>query len=160
MLLHGDTGRAQHFVDRALALDPNHAWAWTRRGFLNVYTGDPTTAITCFERAGKLSPLDPFSFNSFIGLGLANFSLGRIEEAVQWTRRAMREKSGMTWAYRDLAAFLAHAGRIDEARDALAKLVANRPYLTIAGVADALRFMEPSLLARYLEGLRIAGLPA
>jgi adenylate cyclase len=159
MLLHGDLGRAQHFVDRALSLDPNHAWAWTRRGFLRVYSGDPTTAIACFERAANLSPLDPFSFNSFIGIGLANFSLGRPDDAAQWTLRAMREKVGMTWAYRDLAAFLAHAGRIPEAREAMAKLIASRPYLTVKGVADALAFMEPALLKRYLEGLKMAGLP-
>jgi adenylate cyclase len=158
MLLFGDLDRAQHFTDKALSLDPNHAWAWTRRGFLNIYRGDAAAGIPCFERAIRLSPLDPFSFNCFIGLGLATFALGKPEEAAKWTQRAMREKVGMTWAYRDLATFLAHAGEIDGAREALSRLVASRPHLTLAGVADAISFMEPSLRARYLEGLRIAGL--
>jgi adenylate cyclase len=158
MLLFGDLDRAQHFTDKALSLDPNHAWAWTRRGFLNIYRGDAAAAIPCFERAIRLSPLDPFSFNCFIGLGLATFALGKPEEAAKWTQRAMREKVGMTWAYRDLATFLAHAGEIDGAREALSRLIASRPHLTLAGVADAISFMEPSLRARYLEGLRIAGL--
>jgi adenylate cyclase len=158
MLLFGDLDRAQHFTDKALSLDPNHAWAWTRRGFLNIYRGDAAAGIPCFERAIRLSPLDPFSFNCFIGLGLATFALGKPEEAAKWTQRAMREKVGMTWAYRDLATFLAHAGEIDGAREALSRLVASRPHLTLAGVADAISFMEPVLRARYLEGLRIAGL--
>ena len=158
MLLFGDLDRAQHFTDKALSLDPNHAWAWTRRGFLNIYRGDAAAGIPCFERAIRLSPLDPFSFNCFIGLGLATFALGKPEEAAKWTQRAMREKVGMTWAYRDLATFLAHAGEIDGAREALSRLVASRPHLTLAGVADAISFMEPSLRARYIEGLRIAGL--
>jgi len=158
MLLFGDLDRAQHFTDKALSLDPNHAWAWTRRGFLNIYRGDAAAGIPCFERAIRLSPLDPFSFNCFIGLGLATFALGKPEEAAKWTQRAMREKVGMTWAYRDLATFLAHAGEIDGAREALSRLVASRPHLTLAGVADAISFMEPSLRARYLDGLRIAGL--
>jgi adenylate cyclase len=157
-LLAGDLERADYFIERALALDPNHAWAWTRRGFICVYRGDAEEAITGFERSLRLSPLDPFSFNSYIGLGLSNFALGKPDEAVQWTRRAMREKVGMTWAYRDLATFLADAGKIEEAKAALVKLVETRPYLTVAGVAKALSFMEPNLLRRYVEGLRIAGL--
>jgi adenylate cyclase len=157
-LLLADLERADYFVDQALALDPNHAWAWTRRGFVRVYRGEAEAAIASFERSLRLSPLDPFSFNSYIGIGLANFASGRPDEAVQWTRRAMREKVGMTWAYRDLATFLADAGRIDEAKAALAKLLESRPYLTLAAVGKALSFMEPNLLARYLAGLRIAGL--
>lgn len=158
MLLFADLDRAQHFVDRALAIDPNHAWAWTRLGFLNVYRGDAATGITCFERAIALSPLDPFSFNCFIGLGLAAFASGKSAEGANWTRRAMREKVGMTWAYRDLAVFLAHAGDLAGARQALDRLIASRPNLTLSVVAESLGFMEPSLLERYVEGLRIAGL--
>jgi adenylate cyclase len=158
MLLFADLDRAQYFIDRALAVDPNHAWAWARKGFLNVYRGDAGAGIGCFERAISLSPLDPFSFNCFIGLGLAAFASGKPAEAATWTRRAMREKVGMTWAYRDLATFLAHAGDIDGAHEALGRLTASRPELTLSVVSEALGFMEPVLLGRYLEGLRIAGL--
>ena len=77
-------------------------------------------------------------------MGLANFALGRPAEAAGWTQRAMREKVGMTWAYRDLATFLAHAGEIERAREALAKFTASRPTTTIAKVRDALRFIEPA----------------
>lgn len=159
MLLFADLDRAQSCLDRALLLDPNHAWGWTRRGFLHVYRGEADDGTACFERAIRLSPLDPFSFNCYIGLGLARFAAGQPTEAAEWTRRAMREKIGLTWAYRDLATFLANAGRIDEAKEAAAKLRETHPHLTVAQVADTLRFMEPGLLARYLDGLRKAGLP-
>ena len=158
-LLLGDLDRAGHFADRALALDPNNAWAWTRRGFIEAYRGNANQAIAAFEHAVRLSPLDPFSFNIYIGLGFANFALEHYEEAVQLTQRAMREKGGMTWAYRDLAAYLGCAGRIEEAQRAIAELLPTRPGLTVAQIADALRFIEPNLLARYLDGLRKAGLP-
>ena len=159
MLLFADLDRAQTLLDRALLLDPNHAWGWTRRGFLNVYRGDPEAGTACFERAIRLSPLDPFSFNCYIGLGFARFAAGHPAEALEWTRRAMREKVGMTWAYRDLATFLAAAGQIDEAREAARRLLEAQPHVTVAEVADALHFMEPGLLSRYLDGLRVAGLP-
>lgn len=158
-LLVGDLDRAGHFADRALALDPNNAWAWTRRGFIAAYRGDPAAAIAAFERAIALSPLDPFSFNSYVGLGFSNFVLGRYDEAAGWTQKAMREKGGMTWAWRDLAAFYALAGRQAEAEKAVAELTAARPGLTVAAVGEALRFIEPGILKRYLDGLRRAGLP-
>ena len=64
----------------------------------------------------------------------------------------------MTWAYRDLAAYYALSGRIDDARRAVSELVKTRPGLTIATVAETLKFVEPQVLSRYLDGLRIAGL--
>jgi adenylate cyclase len=157
-LLLGDLDRAGHFIDRALALDPNNAWAWSRRGFMEAYSGRGEQAIAAFEHALRLSPLDPFSFNSHNGMGFAYFVLGQYERAIEWTQRGMREKAGMTWAYRDLAAYFALSGRIDDGRKAIAELVKTRPGLTIAKVGEALRFVEPKILARYLDGLRIAGL--
>jgi adenylate cyclase len=158
-LLLGDLERAGHFADRALTLDPNNAWAWTRRGFIKAYRGQPAEAIAAFERATELSPLDPFSFNSYIGLGFANFALGNYDEAIAWTQKAMREKGGMTWAYRDLAVFFAHAGRQEQAANAVRALLDARPGLTVAEAGHALSFIEPTLLQRYLDGLRMAGLP-
>jgi adenylate cyclase len=158
MLLFADLDRAKLFVERALALDSNHAWAWTRLGFLHVYRGDPAAGRPCFERAIRLSPLDPFSFNCFIGLGLAAFAAGRPQEAAALTQRAISQKPGVTWMFRDLATFLAHAGQPEAAHDAIMKLVASRPDLSLSEVADAVRFMEPNLRERYITGLRVAGL--
>jgi adenylate cyclase len=159
MLLFGDLDRARVFVDRALALDPNNAWAWTRHGFLLAYRGNPEEALQSFEKALKLSPLDPFSFNGFIGMGFANFAAGRPEEAIKWAKRALGEKVGMTWAYRDLAVYYAHLGDLDQARESLAKFIVNRPQLTLAEVDNAMKFMEDGTRRRYIEGLRLAGLP-
>jgi len=159
MLLFGDLDRARAFVDRALALDPNNAWAWTRRGFLEAYQGDPQVARSSFEKAIKLSPLDPFSFNGYIGIGFSCFAAGDPAEAVKWARRALGEKVGMTWAYRDLAVFLARAGDIEGAREALRRFTAARPGITVAQVGDAMKFVQPRILEMYLAGLRLAGLP-
>jgi hypothetical protein len=71
----------------------------------------------------------------------------------------MHERSGMTWAYRDLAVFLALAGNLAEAREALAAFMESRPGLRLSNVRTAMRFMARGLLDRYVEGLRLAGLP-
>jgi adenylate cyclase len=49
-----------HMIEKALALDPNSAWAWNRLGWLRNYLGDPGPAIAHFERAIRLSPFDPW----------------------------------------------------------------------------------------------------
>ena len=158
MLLEGNAQRALGFVERAVLVDPNHAWAWMRRGFGLVYTGRPDEALQAFARAERLSPLDPFTFNIHIGIGLAHFSAGRYAEAVRYPQMVLDERPGLTWPYRDLAAFRAQLGDMEGARDALAKFVYLRPPITLASIADGLKFMGGPLLERYVEGLRMAGM--
>ena len=71
----------------------------------------------------------------------------------------MREKAGMTWANRDLAVYNALAGEIDTAKAKLAEFVVGHPAVTLRQMRETLMFMAPPILARYVEGLRIAGLP-
>jgi tetratricopeptide (TPR) repeat protein len=154
----GDVGQAAELADRALALDPNHAWAWMRRGFGQVYLGQPEEGLKSFEKSMRLSPLDPFNFNVYLGMGLASFAAERPQEAVTYARRAMAERPGLNWPYRDMAAYLAVGGDTAAAGDALQKFLRFRPGMTLAGIGDSLRFMYPSLLSRYMQGLKLAGL--
>jgi adenylate cyclase len=158
MMLGGDVGQATMLTDRALELDPNHAWAWLRRGWGHVYLGNPERGLTAFETSARLSPMDPFAFNMHLGMGLAQFAAGRPQEAVGWVRRAMSERPGLTWPYRDLAVYLAHQGEMAAARDALEQFKKAHAGVSLASIGDGLRFMYPSLLSRYLQGLKMAGL--
>jgi tetratricopeptide (TPR) repeat protein len=158
MQLGGDVQQAVTFADRALALDPNHAWAWMRRGYGLVYLGRPEEGLAAFERSGRLSPLDPFAFNVHLGMGLAHFAAGRPEKGIEMARQALAERPGLTWPYRDLATYYAAAGKLEQAKDALDKFIYLRPAMTAATLRDGLRFMEPGLLNRYVGGLEQAGL--
>lgn len=158
MILGGDVPQAAAFADRALQLDPNHAWAWMRRGWGHVYLGNPEEGLAAFERASRLSPMDPFGFNVHLGMGLANFAAGRPQQAIGWAQRAMAERPGLTWPFRDLAVYNAHQGDLAAARDALERFQRAHPEVSIATIGDGLRFMYPSLLSRYLQGLQLAGL--
>jgi adenylate cyclase len=159
MMLGLDVPQAVALADRALHLDPNHAWAWMRRGWGNVYLANPEEAIGAFERAMRLSPADPFAFNIHIGVGLAHFAAGRPQQAIVWAQRAMSERPGITWPWRDLATYYANAGDLAAGRDAAERFMRTQPEITVGKIADGLRFMYPSLLARYLQGLQLAGIP-
>ncbi|WP_375452132.1 adenylate/guanylate cyclase domain-containing protein [uncultured Devosia sp.] len=154
----GDVAQATALADRALSLDPNHAWAWMRRGFGQVYLGNPEDGLLAFERSARLSPLDPFSFNMYLGMGLAHFGAGRPQQAIALVRRALAERPGLTWPYRDLATYYANWGETAAARESLDRFCTGRPDLTLASVANSLCFMHPSLLSRYMRGLELAGL--
>jgi tetratricopeptide (TPR) repeat protein len=156
----GDVAQAAAFTDQALALDPNHAWAWMRRGFGQVYLGNPEEGLVAFERAARLSPLDPFAFNVHLGMGLAHFAAGRTQEAIALVRRALSERPGLLWPYRDLAVYHAHHGDLAAASEALRHFIDGRENISLTSMGDGLRFMDPALLSRYLRGLKLAGLKA
>ena len=158
MQLGGDVRHASNLAEKALQLDPNHAWAWMRRGFGLVYTGQAEDGLKAFEQSARLSPLDPFAFNVHLGMGLAHFAAGRPDKGIELARQALAERPGLTWPYRDLAAYYANSGQIELAQDALEKFVYLRPSMSAASIRDGLRFMEPRLLDRYVGGLEIAGL--
>ncbi|MBN9306258.1 MAG: hypothetical protein BGO82_19395 [Devosia sp. 67-54] len=158
MQLGGDVRHAVNLAQRALDLDPNHAWAWMRRGYGLVYTGRPEDGLKAFEQSARRSPLDPFAFNVHLGTGLAHFAAGRPERAIDFARQALSERPGLTWPYRDLATYYANSGQMELARDALDKFIYLRPVMSAASLRDGLRFMEPALLDRYVGGLELAGL--
>jgi adenylate cyclase len=158
MQLGGDVAQALMFTDKALVIDPNHAWGWMRRGFGQVYLGNPDEALASFERSARLSPLDPFSFNVYLGMGLAHFAAGQPQTAIQLANRALAERPGLSWPYRDLTVYHAHTGDSARAREALERFLALRPGISLASIEDSLRFMNADLLGRYLHGLRLAGL--
>jgi hypothetical protein len=106
----------------------------------------------------RLSPLDPFAFNVHLGMGLAHFASGRAQMAIQFARKALSERPGLIWPYRDLATYFAHHGDLAAARDALLRFTSEHRGVNLTTIGDGLRFMEPALLSRYLRGLKLAGL--
>ncbi|MGF9759369.1 adenylate/guanylate cyclase domain-containing protein [Microvirga sp. 0TCS3.31] len=145
-------------IEKALALDPNSAWAWLRSGWANHYVGNPDRAIEHFRRSMRLSPLDPMHFNALTGTGGAYFAKGEYDEAVRWLEQALREKPDATWSYRILTATYANAGRLEEARQSLARFLEAFPGMTVSKAIDATPGNQ-EFLSRYAQGLRAAGLP-
>jgi adenylate cyclase len=151
-------GTARMLLERALALDPNCAWAWSRLGWINNYTDQPRNAIRNFELAIRLSPIDPMNFNNYAGIGAAYYVLQECDQAVLLYRRALQERPNAKWIYRDLAGSLVAAGRIEEAEQAFVELMRFYPDLTIAKFKQAMVFPN-AVLDRMAENLRRLGLP-
>jgi len=151
-------GTARVLLERALALDPNAAWAWGRLGWLETYSDQPEQAIKNFERALRLSPLDPMNVNYHVGIACAHEVAQDNDEAVALYRRALEERPHAIWIHRHLASALSGAGRMEEAKKVYAEMMRNFPDLTVSKFKQAMVFSAPTL-ERMVDNLRRLGLP-
>ena len=89
-----------------------------------------------------------------INLGDAEINLGHFDAAIEAYRKALA--SGQRWffVYANLAAAYAQAGRMDEAKAALAEARRLNPELTVKWVMEHMRDY-PAVV----DGVRKAGLP-
>jgi len=90
-----DAGRL--FIDRALTLNPNLAFAWYTSGWLEVFAGRPEIALKHLSHFKRVSPLDPLMPMAEAGEAYAHFYAGRYHEAATksmtwyglWIRRSV-----------------------------------------------------------------------
>jgi adenylate cyclase len=151
-----DYNTAKEMVDRAVALNPNSARAWSERGWTYRYMKKAEEALVSFERAVRLSPVDPRLYDTLTGVASTLIILGRDDEAVARARRALALNPRFTSAYRCLAASLAYLGHNAEAKKAAEALLEIEPSFRIDAWANYGGQWQGQ---RFLDGLRLAGLP-
>jgi len=152
----GDCESEIEMADRAVALNPNSFYAWNSRGWVYRIAGLPEEAIRSYERAIRMSPVDPLLHRSFVGMGLAFVELRRFDEAIVAGKKAQRQTPFYVIAHRCLASAFAHLGRDAEAREAAARVLELDPAFTISAWIARGGLSHAKLL---IEGLRKAGLP-
>jgi len=152
----GDCESEIEMADRAVALNPNSYSAWTNRGWVYNVAGLPEEAVRSFERAIRMSPVDPGLHLTLVGMGVALIELGRFDEAIVAGKKAQRLNPAVQGPYRCLASAFAHLGRDAEAREAAARLLETDPAFTISAWIDRGWQSNAKLL---IDGLRKAGLP-
>jgi TolB-like protein/class 3 adenylate cyclase len=159
--LAGDPSAALAAADRALAVNPNSAYAWSIRGWILGFQNQPVPAIEAHQKAMRLSPLDPIRYFLTSGLGLAHVVAGRYEEAIEWADRALHAQPRFLIAARLKLISLAHLGRTDETSEWLKRVLDLHPRLTITAwkTSHPSAGYSPEFLALYEDGLRKAGVP-
>ena len=143
---------------RAIELNPGSAQAHSHLGRAFAFMGRDKEAIAEAEQAIRLSPRDPQQPLFMAVIGLAHCSAGRYGEAIRFTAEGLKARPGDQGAQRALCVSLAHAGRLEEAREVLRGLIRQQPTLSIDWVKRNVPFVD-SVMAQYVEGLRKAGLP-
>ena len=154
--------------ERALALDPNNAYAVASLGGTYFLLGQYEKAMEFLDKAIRLSPHDPTLFIWYRDKSSLYFGLQQYDQAIEWARRSIAINPNFSHAHGMLAAALALTGHEAEARDALERYMALSKFKSIAAAKAALpppsadprvRASLDRFYAPVIEGLRKAGMP-
>jgi adenylate cyclase len=156
LFYEGDYVAALTVLDRALRLHPNSAQVQFFLGYAHNFANDPNSAIPCFERAIRLSPLDSEIGGMYGGLGIAHLMLGHDAEALPLFQRAAHEAPNLHWTHRYLIHALVRLGRHVEARAAVARLLEIDPGHRVGALSKS---FNPKFNAERHQALLAAGLP-
>ena len=151
-----DTGRANEALRAAnsgLAIDSNNAPLLDARTLAEIVLGRFEQAKSDAQQALRLSPRDPETPNRLINLGMAELGLGHFDVAIAEFQKAIDAGAHYFIPYVNLAAAYALAGKMDEAKTALAEGRRLNPNLTVKWLTDHAPKIPP-----LFDGLRKAGL--
>jgi adenylate cyclase len=157
LLTRGDYEGARAEVERALAISPNLASAHGILGGTLIFSGHPRQGLVSLERGIRLDPRDPRSGVSVNQVVLALYFCREYDAAIEAAKRVISSYPDHPLVYRWLAAALGQVGRIDEAREALAKAIAIAPASFDLYVRQRVPWHRPEDHAHTVEGLRKAG---
>ena len=161
-LVHGYTRNCDDAIaemQKALDLNPNFALAHGIFGLVLAWAGKAEQALQEVAWAVRLSPRDVINTHYPIFRGVAHFIAGDYEACVTEAREGALQRPDGPGACRVLAVGCAYLGRLDEARAAVARLKELQPGITLNWVERHVSLANPDDRARYVEGLRRAGLP-
>jgi TolB-like protein/class 3 adenylate cyclase/Flp pilus assembly protein TadD len=159
LVLYGEVPDGDAFLDQALVVNPNLAWAWHISGFSKALSGQPEAAVKHATHAMRLSPQDPQFFAMRAVVALGHYLAGRYDEAYPWAEAALREKPNFLIAAGTAAASAALTGRPDDAARAMGRMRQVNPDLRLSNLGEWLPFQRPEDIDAWADGLRKSGLP-
>jgi TolB-like protein len=161
-VLSGEPDHGLALIEKSLSLNPNSANAWWASGMSHAYRGQADMAIEHFGRARRLNPLDPSGHLHWAGLSLAHLFGGNYEEAKIAVDKALAQWPDSPPTLRHKAAICGLIGRIEEGRTCVRRFLAVSPASNLTAVRRLYELRlrsNPGGLEKYIEGLRLCGLP-
>jgi len=142
----------------ALQLNPNFSPARGIYGVALSYRGRWEDGDNAARQALRFSPRDPFAA-VYCGVSAYCQYVGRnYDDAIRFSREALRQRSDFVGAHRVLTAAAGMAGQSDVAKAALQELRRAQPNFSLTWLAGQLPFEHDAEREHYLEGFRRAGL--
>lgn len=154
-----DLDAAERRLSQAQVANPNEPLACLWNAMIHAWRGRGPEAVESADRALSLSPLDPmmYYFNSLAST--ANLVGERYDRAIELATRSLRENSLHTPTWRALAVGLVLSGRLQDAREAVNRLLALEPTLTVGAFRARYPGRDSPQAARFAAALLAAGLP-
>lgn len=156
----GDFATGFDLVDRSLLLNPNAADALVTAGLLCAYRGDAAGSLPLLERAARLNPVARDRYIIHQSHAMLHFAAGDDQQALTSAEAAVRALPGHLPSRAFAVAALGQLGRIDDSCAAVTALLAIAPQETLRAQRGQFgRLLPGTVLDRFLDGLRRAGLP-
>jgi adenylate cyclase len=158
-LFLGQHDNAIRRLRRAIDLDPNSTFARGYLGTAYAFGGECDLAIENVQEAIRLSPRDFLMVVWFTVSAWAYLSAEKFEQAADCARRAIDCNPAFPDAHGTFAVASAYLGQMADARTGFAEFTHLMPGLVAEDERLIRPFRRPADRARFLEGLRKAGLP-
>jgi adenylate cyclase len=155
-----DLETARKRCNEAVNANPSHALGWLYLGTVDAFKGDGQAAVVATRRAMELSPLDPqrYYFESLSATAALSAELYADAERLARSSLALNRMHQSTW--RALTIALVSQGRMDEARETLAKVRELDPTLTVETYLARLPNSQFETGQHWARCLAMAGLPS
>jgi tetratricopeptide (TPR) repeat protein len=151
-----DLDRAEAEARRGLALSPNSVDHLILLATVQIYSGDPASALTTIDTLMRLDPHYPeFALRC---LADARFSLGEYEQAIDAIERRLARNPQSETAFALLASSCGWLGRTEDSRKAWEQALTINPEFSVERRRRVQPFRNPDDFERRVEGLRKAGL--
>ncbi len=152
-LQRGEFEQAQHYLEKAIALNPHDSTTWSHYAWYLVSVGEPQQAL---DRLSEREAVEPFPPNWHWELrGQALYQLGRYEEAVSTFERMTHLHF---WDHASLCACYGQLGQTDKAQAHWEKVREVVPDATVDRLLDFEYRKHKADNDHWLEGYRKAGL--
>ena len=151
--LSGRFKEALGVTEAGLAINPNFVPIYVSRTHVENSLGRHEEAKADAQWAMRLSPRDPYLGVFHVDVGDAEISLGHFDAAIDEYRKALDSGLHTFFVNTNLAAAYAQAGKMDEAKAALAEARRLNPAITVKWMIEH----TPNLPVVF-DGLRKAGL--
>ncbi|MBZ0302406.1 MAG: tetratricopeptide repeat protein, partial [Anaerolineae bacterium] len=143
--------------DSAIALKPDYAWAWARRGRTLRVLGRYDEALDCYDRALESQPNYAFAWN---GKGIVLERMGKIQQALACYERAAEINPSDVWHWCNQADVLLSMNRHREAIPLLEKALQQDPAHpnSWAKLGQVYRLLQeyPESIKAYEQAIRLA----
>ena len=157
LMRRGDYEGALAEAELALAISPNLANAYGILGAALMWSGQPKKGRAALEKSIRLDPRNPNLNLRLVDITISYYLSREYDAAIEAGKRGIRTFPDHSNQYRWLAAALGQTGRIDEAKEVLAKAIAMAPAAFDMFVRRRVPWHRPEDHAHMLEGLRKAG---
>jgi TolB-like protein/class 3 adenylate cyclase len=159
MLCTGRSQEAQLVAQRSVELNPYYARSHAVLGHVLLCLGNLEGALIACEEALRSTPRDRRGSWLFDALGHIYFFNGQYQRAIEVSNEALHNDPSLFGSLVTLACANAQLGQLEEAQQAVNRLVAYIPGFSVKAVRKNPMFSDPDFIEKLVESLRLAGLP-